>query len=85
MQGCHIYLQRLIQSTTNLPYAFQASTSGLEDTRADEGECFALEALTEMIVASLKWKQALGFQKDGLSTSLLRGVQALLVSGCSMV
>lgn len=71
-QRCHIYLQRLMQSMSNLSYAFHATISGLEATGADESERFALEAVTDMIVASLKWKQALGFQKDGLSTSSLR-------------
>lgn len=74
-----------MQSTSNLSYALHASISWLEATGADEGECFALEAVLEMIIASLKWKKALGFQMDGLPTSLLRQVQALHVFGCSMV
>lgn len=40
--------------------------------RADEGECFALEAVLEMIVESLKWMQALDVQQDGLLISLQR-------------
>lgn len=46
-----------------LPY----SISGLEVTGADEGQCFALEAVLEMIVESLKWMQALDFQQDNTS------------------
>lgn len=83
MQCCPIYLQRLMQSMSDLSCAFHSSISGLEATWADEGECFVLDAVTKMIAASLKWKQALGFQKDGLLTPLLRCIQALLVSGCS--
>lgn len=66
------YPQQLMQSSKyQARLIFHATTLGSEATGADEGECFTREAVTEMIVTSLKWKQALGFQKDGLSTSAL--------------
>lgn len=51
---------------------FSYSISGLEATGADEGECFVLEAVLEIIVEFLKWMQALVFQQDGFLISLQR-------------
>lgn len=70
-QFCHVIPSNLCK-VHQARFILHATTLGSEATGADEGECFTREAVTEMIVTSLKWKHALGFQKDGLSTSALR-------------